>query len=220
MQSEQVAQIFHREIPPNISFFDLIKLCQTSKSWQDICNDRRTWIYLIKRDLVNWDEAGGDEGYLDFLNDDVFPADGSTDPREHYEYEYIVNSGEHYSLDKEPPEYEELRKRYILNKLKAYSENQPREPQTWLCESYKGKAIIDGFNKYDIARKYLLNVVFPYDANIENDPIPGGMKFFHELEISLNIGTDHPDIHTFDKLFDYFVDLFVSTRLDGIPHYY
>ncbi len=221
MQFEQLPQLFNSNFLPHIEFFELIRLCQTSKAWQTICNDRNTWLYLIKRDLINWEESTL-EDELDFLEKHVIPENGNISPRDYYEYEYIVNSGTHFNLEY-TPEINNLKKDYIINKLQKYSKTKPVEQQTWFFttgDDEDSGVVISGFNKYDILRKYLINVVFRNDYEGNREPEPNEFTFFQDLEIALNYGENHPDIHTFPELFEFFAnEYFIGYRIDNVPHY-
>ena len=53
MEVEQLLNIFNPDILKYIDLFSLIRLSITSKAWYKVINDRNTWIFLIKRDLLN-----------------------------------------------------------------------------------------------------------------------------------------------------------------------
>ena len=211
MQFEQIQNIFNPDLLQHIQFFELIRLCQTSKSWQNICHNRNTWIFLIKRDLIDPIETQEEE--IKFLEQNVFAENGQIDPKDYYEYHYVVNFDYHdFGRIVVPENFDSLRKQYIINKLVKFSKTQPIDRQTRIydCET-NDRFIITGFNKYDIIYKYLLNVGFRED---------GDLTYFQDLNITLNYGRDHPNINTFNEFFEFLADdYYRGLRIDNIPHY-
>ena len=237
MQFEQIRNIFDPDLLQHIQFFDLIRLCQTSKSWQNICHDRYTWIFLIKRDFIYSPEEGFEEENR-FIEQNVLSETRKISPKDFYEFNYVVNF-KYLDEKTSDPSLNRLRIQYIVNKLKRFSRNKPFNPQTWLyhCDEtfpsndyvhfygtnkpinsfiyqpddYK-PLLVTGFNKYDIIYKYLLNVVLPDNENKPDD------RIFLHFEAHFN--KHAPNVNTFPEFFDQLANSFFrGIRIDNSPQY-
>ncbi len=200
--SQQFRQLFETEILKSIDYFTLIQACRTSRDYLNICQNRNTWIYFIKRDLksVLWARKISNE----FLEEKVYSIYGGIDPKEFYEFYYIIYVLLHNH---------QLKDRLIIDKLRQLSLEGHSDYTfaifyNWNIEKRSDVVIeghLEGNNMYDILLQYILKefkrVLFTgtYAVNPLSQIITDEV-IFGELA--------NKEIHTFRDLFNYLLIYF------------